>query len=208
MASNYQFKPDQRINETTLALELGTSRTPLREALNRLTAEGLLHSVKGKGFFCRSLNTKQVVELYEARMAIERQAAIAVCERASDEEIAEFVEYANKFEKSYTEPGSMNSVDADENFHIKLAQLSGNKLLISILENINARIRFMRWIDISERLDVTHGEHVAIARAIADRNTDLVVKTLEEHVSRRSDEIAAVVKKGFVALYVEADEEV
>ena len=207
MASNFQFKPDQRINETTLARELGTSRTPLREALNRLTAEGLLKFKTGKGFYCRSLNTKKILELFEARKAIERQAVISACERASEEEIAEFVSFARQFETVYTNSNTMDLVHADEEFHIRLALLSGNSLLANILENINAQIRFVRWVDMEERRSVTHGEHVAIANAIASRDTATATKTLEEHVSRRSDEIAAVVRKGFAELYVESHDE-
>ena len=55
MAAAFEFKPEERINESELSKKLGISRTPLREALNRLVAEGLLTAREGKGFFCRSL---------------------------------------------------------------------------------------------------------------------------------------------------------
>lgn len=203
MAANFQFKPDERINETSLAKQLETSRTPLREALNRLTAEGLLTFKLGKGFYCRSFNTQKVSNLYETRKALERQATISACERASDEELAEFVRYAEQFEDTYSGDEIKDLVSADEAFHMKLAELSGNTILVSMLENINARIHFVRCIDMGSRRHMTHGIHIKIARAVAKRDTAEAVELLEEHVDRRSDEIAAVVREGFAQLYFE-----
>ncbi len=58
MAIDFSFKPGQRINESVLATELNASRTPLREALNRLTAQGYLSYSAGAGFYCRALPIK------------------------------------------------------------------------------------------------------------------------------------------------------
>src|SRR5713226_2915995 len=55
MAVSYELKPGERLNEGELAKRLGVSRTPLREALNRLNTEGFLRFTPGKGFFCREL---------------------------------------------------------------------------------------------------------------------------------------------------------
>ena len=63
MASDFAFKPDARINESALATQLDASRTPIREALNRLVAEGFLTFQSGRGFFCRSLSPKVVLDL-------------------------------------------------------------------------------------------------------------------------------------------------
>ena len=203
MATNFQFKPDERINETNLAKQLQTSRTPLREALNRLSAEGLLTFKVGKGFYCHSFNTKKVSNLYEARKAIECQATVAACERASDEALADFVSYAEQFEDTYSEDEIKDLVNADEAFHMKLAALSGNTILVTMLENINARIHFVRCIDMGDKRHMTHGIHVEISRAVAKRDTAKAIKLLEEHVDRRRDEIAAVVREGFAQLYFE-----
>ena len=69
MAAAFEFKPEERINESDLSKRLGISRTPLREALNRLVAEGLLTVQEGRGFFCRSLVPEQIVHIYELRQA-------------------------------------------------------------------------------------------------------------------------------------------
>ena len=72
MAVSYEFKPGERLNEGELAKRLGVSRTPLREALNRLNTEGFLRFTPGKGFFCRELDAHEIFDLYELRKSIEK----------------------------------------------------------------------------------------------------------------------------------------
>ncbi len=205
MASSFQLKPDERINETTLAKTLDTSRTPLREALNRLAAEGLLAFKTGKGFYCRSLAPKEIMDLYEVRLAIERKTVRLACERATDEQIAELLAYVEQVAPDYQGTDLLHLVHIDEGFHMRIAQISGNAQLVRILENINARIHFVRWVDMQERRKVTYGEHLAIAKAIASRDVDAALATIQQHVARRSEEITAVVREGFAQLYVQSD---
>ena len=71
MAAEFEIKPDERIREGEMAKRLSVSRTPLREALNRLVSEGFLTFTGGQGFFCRSLTPERILDLYEARAAVE-----------------------------------------------------------------------------------------------------------------------------------------
>lgn len=206
MASRFELKPDERINETTLAKSLHTSRTPLREALNRLAAEGLLAFKTGKGFYCRSLGPKEIMDLYEVRLAIERETIRLACERATDDQIADLLGYVKQVAPEYENIDKLHHVKIDEGFHILIAQMTGNSQLVRILDNINSRIHFVRWIDMKKRFKNTYyGEHPAIAKAIADRDVDAAVATMVKHVTRRSEEITAVVREGFAQLYVQSD---
>lgn len=205
MASSFQLKPDERINETSLAKTLDTSRTPLREALNRLAAEGLLAFKTGKGFYCRSLGPKDILDLYEVRLAIERRTVRLACERATDEQIADLLDYVEEFTLDDPDTDLLHLVRIDEGFHMRIAQMSGNAQLVRILDNVNARIHFIRWVDMKERRKVTYAEHLAIATAIGNRDTDAALATIQQHVARRSEEVTAVVREGFAQLYVQSD---
>ena len=101
MAIDFSFKPGQRINESVLATELSASRTPPREALNRLTAEVYLSYSAGAGFYCRALSPECIVELYELRVAIECEALHCAVERASDHGIAKLVQSLDNYEPLY-----------------------------------------------------------------------------------------------------------
>jgi len=87
MAISYDFKPGERINEVQLAKQLGVSRTPLREAMQKLVSEKLLRWERNKGFFCHMLNEKEVFNLFEFRKIIEEQAAYLSVKRATDDEL-------------------------------------------------------------------------------------------------------------------------
>src|SRR4051794_27841584 len=79
------IRPGERLNEVTLAAALGISRGPLREAIQRLTSEGLLTVISHRGAFVRTFSRAEVVELYELRAALELHAVRLACDRASDE---------------------------------------------------------------------------------------------------------------------------
>ena len=102
MAADFEFKPEERINESVLSKRLGASRTPLREALNRLVAEGFLTFHSGKGFYCRALSPDGILHLYEARVAIECEALRCSIQHASDHRIGEIVAHLDSIEGEYT----------------------------------------------------------------------------------------------------------
>ncbi|MGI9418239.1 MAG: GntR family transcriptional regulator [Geminicoccaceae bacterium] len=203
MATNFEFKPDERINEGALAGKLGTSRTPLREALNRLVAEGFLTFQNGRGFFCRSLDPDQILALYEARQAIECEALRLAVSRASDDEVAEVMAFLKETETAYSGSSSSEAlVELDEAFHLRLVRMAKNLELERILANVNARIRYVRWIDMGERRGITPAAHVRIVEALAARDEERAVDELRSHIGKRSEEATRAVRTAFSQLYV------
>jgi len=205
MATNFEFKPDERINEGALAAELGTSRTPLREALNRLVAEGFLTFQNGRGFFCRSLDPDHILGLYEARQAIECEALRLAVTRASDDEIAQVLTFLKDTETAYSSSSSAQElVELDEAFHLKIVRMAKNLELERILANVNARIRYVRWIDMSERRHITPAAHIRIASALAARDEELAVREFRNHIGKRSEQATQAVRTAYSQLYVPA----
>ena len=198
----FAFKPGERINEVALAAHLGASRTPLREALNRLVAEGLLNFQQGQGFSCRALVPGEILDLYEAREAIEAEAARLACRRASDSDIAALATFLRE-----TGPGDDGrSIEAlvslDEAFHLRIVALSGNSELRRLLENLNARLRFLRWIHMEARRPLTQKQHKDIVKAIAARDAAAAERCMRNHIHRRAEEVTAAVREGYSRLYV------
>ncbi len=206
-AVNFQFRPGERINEIGLSREMEVSRTPLREALNRLVTEQLIDFKPGLGFFCRELDAQSVYELYELREILELAAVRKACVSASDAELkalnddllANGLTYVGKTVREVTE--------RDEAFHIAIAELSGNHELALHLRQINQRIRFIRWLDMSSRVKETKGEHRAIMEALLDRDADRAAEILGKHIRRRMDQIVASVKESFSNIYMAGPEE-
>jgi DNA-binding GntR family transcriptional regulator len=203
MAVDYTLKPGERLSEGKLAKELGVSRTPLREALNRLTSEGLLRFSPGKGFFCRELDPKEVFNLYQLRKVLEAGAIRLALQKASDEQIDALALFLRETGPDVDGRSTEELVQLDETFHERLMQLSDNDEMVAVLRNINSRIRFVRWIDmdrISRR--ATQAEHREIVERLKARNEPGCLAAIEKHIDRRQDQITSAIREGIAHIYM------
>lgn len=208
MAASYEFKPDERLNESALSLQLDISRTPLREALNRLTAEGFLTSRSGQGFYCRSLNPTEIMDLYEARAAIESEGARLAARRFDLAELANLERFLEQSEADYS-PGvsPVELVRLDEEFHLRLARLSHNRELVRLLENVAGRIHYVRIIDLqslSERdgpRAITTEPHARILATVKAGDEEGAAREMNAHISRRLEEVTWNVRTAFSRIY-------
>ncbi len=212
MAVNFEFKPGERLNETSLTKRLDISRTPLREALNRLVAEGFLTFSLGKGFFCRPLTPEKVLELYQLRCALETEALLRTIGGAEDQQIDAVIAYLDEVEKSYSVCHDLDELlRMDEEFHIKLAALSGNQELLKLLHNVNERIRYVRIVNLrllrdrrenAETDQTSMSAHRIILDAVKARDVDRAVSALRGHIERRSEQTVELVRVAYSQLYV------
>jgi DNA-binding GntR family transcriptional regulator len=202
MAMTFRFLPGERINEAILAKELGVSRTPLREALNRLSTEGFLTFSANNGFFRKSLDVKEIFDLYEFRMLLERSAINLAVERATDDQLAEMEKFST--ESAREEPGRSidDLVTLDEQFHEMLMKLTGNTQMLNSLRNINARIQFVRWLDMTERRSQTQSQHKLIVSALRNRDRRECERLITDHITRRLDQIFDKVERSYGRIFV------
>ena len=204
MTATFEIKPDERLNESAISAQLEISRTPLREALNRLAAEGFLTLRRGQGLHCRSLNPAEIMDLYEARAAIESEAA----RRADPGALAKVQEFLEQSKAEYS-PGAspVELVRLDEEFHRRIALLSRNAELVRLLDNAAARIHYIRVIDLqslSERdgtPTITTQPHARILAAVAARDEDGAAREMSCHISRRLEEVTLSVRMAFSRIY-------
>lgn len=207
MTVNFRIRPGARINEVALARDLDASRTPLREALNRLVSEQLIDFQPGKGFFCRALSPDTVFQLYELRAILEEAAVRLACRRASDDDIRRLDEELRAHGLS-TAGKTIREVTAhDEAFHLAIAAMTGNAELVRQLTHVNERIRFVRWVDMARRVHETKGEHKAILAALRARDGEAAAELMHGHIVKRMDQIVSAVKEGYSSLYVAGPEE-
>lgn len=204
MAMNYKFRPGEPLNEVELAASFEVSRTPLREVLNRLVAEGLLDFVPRKGFSCKPLDTKRVFDLYEVRCGLEMMSARLATERATDAELQDLLQVWQDAAQSFCHFSPLECARCDEQFHEQLARLSRNTELLRMLQNINARAHYLRLISMEQEAfrRNTCAEHQLILQAICDRNPEAAVHCMSAHVSLRQEQLVEVIKEGVARLYM------
>ena len=183
-AMRYDFRPGSRINEQALGREFGISRPPLREALNRLVAEGFLDFVMNKGFFRKAISVEELFNLYQVRIALERRAVYLAVTHASDEEIQSLEDYW----KSIMAKGETMTVGdlllADEEFHRRLTELSHNREICQFLEQVTRRIHVARHIDLeqSDWNAQAFDAHFQLVQLIRQRKTAEALAALSEHI--------------------------
>lgn len=202
MAMTFRFLPGERLNEAILAKELGVSRTPLREALNRLSTEGFLTFSANNGFFRKPLDVKEIFDLYEFRMHLELSAVKLAVERASDQQLLELERFS--IESAREEPSRTidDLVTLDEQFHEMLMKLTGNVQMLNSLRNINARIQFVRWLDMTERRSETQSQHKHIVAAMKNRDRLESERLITDHIAHRLDQIFDKVERSYGRIFV------
>ncbi len=142
-----------RLDERQLSQDLGISRTPIREAFNRLEQEGFIRSVPRKGTFIVRKTKQEILEIIGVWAALEAMAARLITLHATDQEIGELRRLFVEFEG----PGHDPRLHIDEyseaniRFHQAIVSMSRNRLLIETMENLFIHMRSIRRQTISER---------------------------------------------------------
>ena len=201
MAMEFHFLPGERLNEAVLAKELGVSRTPLREALNRLSAEGFLTFSANNGFSRKTIDVKEIFDLYEFRMYLEKSAVRLAVDRATPEQLDEIEQFTIISARDDASRTVNDFVALDERFHELLVSLSGNTQMVEALRNINARIQFVRWLDMSERRTETQHEHRVIVAALMGRDAEAAEQGIQDHISHRLDQIVEKVERSYGRIF-------
>ncbi|MCO5083793.1 MAG: GntR family transcriptional regulator [Rhizobiaceae bacterium] len=203
LAVDYRFKPGERINEVELAAGLGVSRTPVREALNRLVRDGFMTFVPNRGFYARDITPEGVQELYELRAAIERAAFKLACERGTDADIADVIAIWDDNSELASSADWEKVAEADEDFHTAVVRLSKNAPMLNAVEGINSLIRFFRRIDLesSRRRSGLYDEHAAIIDCLRRRDGERGGEFLERHITLSSAHAVEVAKEGLARIF-------
>lgn len=203
MAMDYRFKPGDRINEGALAKLLGVSRTPVREALNRLSVEGFLTFRAGRGFFCRELDPQEIFQLFELRSVIECGGVLLMAKHVKAEQLELLVDFLDETGPEAGDRSVEQLVALDEHFHEQLIALTNNMEMVKTLAHINRRIRFVRWIhmETSDRL-TTQNEHRLVLAALKNGDPARAIEILSRHIQRRHEEILSAIREGYSRIYV------
>ncbi|CAP44149.1 GntR family transcriptional regulator [Bordetella petrii] len=203
MATTFRLRPGERVNELELARQLGVSRTPVREALNRIAAEGFLMATPHRGYTVRALDAQQLMALYEYRATVELGVVRLVCARASDQALAELARSVEgSRDEVETDAQALRLLSRDEAFHEHLASLAGNPEFLRSVRSLNERIRFPRWIDLKARRGQTRNDHPDIVRALRARDVAAVQALMSQHIDKHLDQVVELARAGFAEIYM------
>lgn len=185
--------PGDKLSDLQLSRELGVSRTPVREALQRLVSDGIVRAEPNRGFYIASFSQRDIAEIYDLRAALEvmalEHAAPRLRPEAVDAARREFDELERVVRAASTDDERLDStrrfLEADREFHRTLVELAGNTRLKAILEGLWAQIAVFQRAGLFRRtwLDVALHDHRLVLDALAEHDVDLAALRLKEHIN-------------------------
>jgi len=181
---NFELYPGSRVTETELAQRFEVSRTPIREALQRLAVEGYLIIRPKHGCYIRNLDVFELAEYYDVRVGLEVEAIELMGRRIPYREVAALAEDWDPARLKYGDEGTEALKDAEEDFHIRLAALSGNPILVQYLQDVNNHIRILRRLGFPDRDAVisTYQEHYEICQSILAADLPEACRLIRTHI--------------------------
>jgi DNA-binding GntR family transcriptional regulator len=190
---DFRLLPGDRFTEGEVAENLSVSRTPVREALQRLEKESYVRVHFRSGWSVRDLDFKQFDDLYDLRVVLESAAVRQLCDRAERPhlEALKGIWLVAAEERSTDGTGV---AQLDEQFHSTLVEAAGNPEVLRCHREVTERIRILRRLDFTEpdRVAATYQEHAQILRAVLRRRADQGVLLLRAHIETSKAEVRKI----------------
>jgi len=186
------YKPGERLHETELAEKLNVSRTPVREAFNRLGAEGLVTITPRRGVFVTDLTPKNINDLYELREALEILAVNLAVPKMTGANLERLNGLVKRAKSLNTKENSKQFFELDKEFHDTLIELTGNTYLIDTNNKLGSSIHLTRMMRCDEfsMHEKTLREHEAILEALSNNDVERTADLLGMHIRNVRKELS------------------
>ena len=192
-----KYAPGSWLQETELTEYLGVSRSPVREALRRLVADGLLMEIPNKGVFVKEFTCRDIEEIFDMRVMLESYAIQNSRRRMTSARLQKIFDILEKLERTYASGDLEAYTQNDEILHNRIVELSENSLVISTYDRVRSMNQQFRVLSLSshQRFDESLEEHRQIVQALAlgdvetacatnTRHLELACQCIKEHLSR------------------------
>jgi DNA-binding GntR family transcriptional regulator len=186
-----EVSPGARIPERELCAKLKISRTPLREALKVLAAEGLVVLLPHRGSRAAKLTDQDVQDLFEVCQGLEALAGELACERISEQQLGEVTVAHAAMLKYFRQGDLVQYYRCNRQIHETIVAAAGNPVLSALYETVTARIRRARYVTpmTPQRWAMAIQEHEAIMNALTRRDSIGLAHILRAHLRHKRDEV-------------------
>ena len=178
---NRELTPGSWIDELKLAEEYGISRTPLREALKVLAAEGLVTMKVRRGAYVTEVSDVDLADIYHLLALLESDAVAVVASKATAAQVSELQTLHKELEKAVTRPERFFEIN--ESFHMRLLEIANNRWRDQIVADLRKVMKLNRHNSLLKngRLEESLQEHRALLEAIQARNPEAAMQCMREH---------------------------
>lgn len=182
---NRELVPGSWIDELKIAEAYGISRTPLREALKVLAAEGLVTMKVRRGAYVTEVSERDLADVYHLLSLLESDAVGVVTATATNLQLAELEALHQELEKA-AKPENLNTAaffEINERFHLRLLEIANNRWRDQMVADLRKVMKLNRHNSLlkSGRIEESLNEHRAVMKAVTERNSALSIQKMQEH---------------------------
>lgn len=178
---NRRLRSGSILQERRLAEMLNISRTPVREALNRLESEGFVTRKAGRILVVTELSTRGLIETLHLRQVVESESVSLACGRIGVSDL-DRVEAAVRAIMNEEAPSAQADWEVDTQLHQTIAEASGNSVLAELILNLRRKTHMFNLHRVPERFDIGHREHLAIVEALRRQDRDGARAAVRTHI--------------------------
>jgi DNA-binding GntR family transcriptional regulator len=186
-----QWKIGELYNEKAIAADLGISRTPVREALLELASQDLIIFLPRRGLMVNRFTRRDVDEIFELRKAIELAAVEKIAKTSPPFDLFEIEEALLSQRKAVKQKDYLAFMEADRLFHTSVSELTNNRRLIAILDNIRDMIHVMgaKALALEGRALAVIEEHQTIFEAVKKGNIEEARRAMAYHLDQSKEAV-------------------
>lgn len=180
------FPQGHWLTERDISEMYGISRTPVREILRTLTTMGLVEQIAGKGVRVRQLNLDDIIEIFNAREAVETMCARLACKVGDEKFLAELAQYKSSLEGVDVDANIIQAMDLGRNIHDRIAEEAGNSILSEFYAKLKNLVALTRIIT-RQTPNVEHNSkdsHLEIIDALLARDPSRCERAMRDHLRR------------------------
>ncbi|MBW0172348.1 MAG: FCD domain-containing protein [Hydrogenophaga sp.] len=179
-----EVQPGERLNEAAIALRMGTSRGPIREAMKELAGQGLVTAVPNRGMFVRQLSVRDMLEVYELRALVFGYAAGRACEHLTDEHRQTFERLLKAMDEACEADEGTRYYELNLDFHTLILELSRNRRAQQSYDEYVKQLHIFRrkYFNVPGNMRRSNVEHREIFEAIVAADAPRARLAAEQHV--------------------------
>ena len=192
-----ELQPGDRLMELQLAEKMGVSRTPIREAIHKLSKEGLVTLIPRKGAEVAGISRKMLTDVLQVRMNLEKMAFSLAFGNMNSDSVSKLNMYQSDFVRAVESGDILKMTEADENFHFVIYDAADNNKLREILENLKENMYRYRleYLRNHECRNLLVSEHEEMVQSIKDQDLARGLSVVERHIANQENAVLLKIRQ-------------
>lgn len=196
MIMRRDFTPNERIDAVAIAEKLGVSRTPVRDALNMLDAEGFIKTVPRQGIYVKGIYRQDLIELFQFREMVELYALESGFQTLLEQR-EDLIAISHQFEAAIdsTSYDGVRAMEADIELHKRIVASTGNRIVMDSYDKVNGHVQMVRayYLQDMQRIKQAHQEHQDFLSALEEGDQEGAKLQLKKHLEETLANLLSII---------------